>query len=79
MERNFPMNRLLQGDVGSGKTVVSAIAAINTVKAKRQVVLMAPTEILTKQHFKTFFNLLKNFNINIGLLTGKQIFIILKN
>lgn len=72
MERNFPMNRLLQGDVGSGKTVVSAIAAINTVKAKRQVVLMAPTEILTKQHFKTFFNLLKNFNINIGLLTGKE-------
>ena len=71
MERNFPMNRLLQGDVGSGKTVVSAIAAINTVKAKRQVVLMAPTEILTKQHFKTFFNLLKSFNINIGLLTGK--------
>lgn len=71
MERNFPMNRLLQGDVGSGKTVVSAIAAINAIKAKRQVVLMSPTEILTKQHFKTFFNLLKNFNINIGLLTGK--------
>lgn len=72
MERSFPMNRLLQGDVGSGKTVVSAIAAINTVKAKKQVVLMAPTEILTKQHFKTFFELLKNFNINIGLLTGKE-------
>ncbi|MFA5228286.1 MAG: ATP-dependent DNA helicase RecG [Candidatus Paceibacterota bacterium] len=72
MERNFPMNRLLQGDVGSGKTVVSAIAAINAVKAKKQVVLMAPTEILTKQHFKTFFNLLKNFNVNIGLLTGKE-------
>lgn len=72
MERNYPMNRLLQGDVGSGKTVVAVLASINAVKNKKQVVLMAPTEILTKQHFKTFFNLLKNFNINIGLLTGKE-------
>ncbi|MDD5098279.1 MAG: ATP-dependent DNA helicase RecG [Candidatus Pacebacteria bacterium] len=72
MEQGIPMNRLLQGDVGSGKTVVSAIASINAVKAKNQVVLMAPTEILVKQHFKTIFNLLKDFNINIGLLTGKE-------
>ena len=72
MGRPYPMNRLLQGDVGSGKTVVAAIASINAVKAKSQVVLMAPTEILTKQHFKTFFELLKNFNLNIGLLTGKE-------
>ena len=72
MERSFPMNRLLQGDVGSGKTVLAVLASINAVKAKKQVVLMAPTEILTKQHFKTFFNLLKSFNINIGLLTGKE-------
>lgn len=72
MERSFPMNRLLQGDVGSGKTVVAVLASINAVKAKKQVVLMSPTEILTKQHFKTFFNLLKDFNINIGLLTGKE-------
>jgi ATP-dependent DNA helicase RecG len=66
------MNRLLQGDVGSGKTVVSVMAAINTIKNKSQVVLMAPTEILAKQHFKTFFELLKEYNINIGLLTGKE-------
>ncbi|MFA5755231.1 MAG: ATP-dependent DNA helicase RecG [Candidatus Paceibacterota bacterium] len=72
MEKCSPMNRLLQGDVGSGKTVVAAIATINAIKAKKQVVLMAPTEILTKQHFKTFFELLKNFNVNIGFLTGKE-------
>lgn len=72
MDKTWPMNRLLQGDVGSGKTVVAVLAAINAVKNKNQVVLMAPTEILTKQHFKTFFNFLKNFNINIGLLTGKE-------
>ncbi|MCK9393878.1 MAG: ATP-dependent DNA helicase RecG [Candidatus Paceibacterota bacterium] len=72
MTRSYPMNRLLQGDVGSGKTVVSIMATINTVKNKSQVVVMAPTEILAKQHFKTFFNILKGYNINIGLLTGKE-------
>lgn len=72
MNKTYPMNRLLQGDVGSGKTVVSVLASINTVKNKSQVVLMAPTEILAKQHFKTFFELLKDYNINIGLLTGKE-------
>ena len=72
MERPFPMNRLLQGDVGSGKTAVAALASINAVKAKAQVVLMAPTEILVKQHFKTFFQMLKSFNLNVGLLTGKE-------
>lgn len=72
MEKPNPMNRLLQGDVGSGKTAVAALASINAVKAKAQVVLMAPTEILTKQHFKTFFQMLKNFNLNVGLLTGKE-------
>lgn len=72
MERPFPMNRLLQGDVGSGKTAVAALASINAVKAKTQVVLMAPTEILVKQHFKTFFQMLKSFNLNVGLLTGKE-------
>jgi len=72
MEKPSPMNRLLQGDVGSGKTAVAALASINAVKAKAQVVLMAPTEILTKQHFKTFFQMLKDFNLNVGLLTGKE-------
>jgi ATP-dependent DNA helicase RecG len=72
LEKPRPMSRLLEGDVGSGKTVVAAMAALNTVKAGWQVGFMAPTEILAKQHFKTVFELLKNFNINIGLLTGKQ-------
>ncbi|MFA5208157.1 MAG: ATP-dependent DNA helicase RecG [Candidatus Paceibacterota bacterium] len=72
MEKPNPMNRLLQGDVGSGKTAVAALASINSVKAKAQVVLMAPTEILVKQHFKTFFQMLKSFNLNVGLLTGKE-------
>ncbi len=72
MEKPSPMNRLLQGDVGSGKTAVAALVSINAVKAKAQVVLMAPTEILVKQHFKTFFQMLKSFNLNVGLLTGKE-------
>ncbi|MFA5368793.1 MAG: ATP-dependent DNA helicase RecG [Candidatus Paceibacterota bacterium] len=72
MEKSYPMNRLLQGDVGSGKTVVAILASINAIKNKKQVVLMAPTEILAKQHFKTFFQILKDFNINIGFLTGKE-------
>ena len=67
-----PMNRLLQGDVGSGKTIVAGIAALNCIKNKTQVVLMAPTEILAKQHFKTLFDVLKKFSINVGLLTGKE-------
>ena len=72
LEKPRPMNRLLEGDVGSGKTVVATMAALNTVKRGRQVAFMAPTEILAKQHFKTVWELLKNFNVNIGLLTGKE-------
>lgn len=72
LEKTVPMSRLLEGDVGSGKTVVAAMAALNAVKNNHQVALMAPTEILAKQHFKTIIELLKNFNIKIGLLTGKD-------
>jgi len=71
MERARPMNRLLEGDVGSGKTVVAALAVINAVKAGHQAALMAPTEILSRQHFKTVWDLLKDFKIDVGLLTGK--------
>jgi len=72
LEKPRPMNRLLEGDVGSGKTVVAAMAALNTVKTDYQVVFMAPTEILVKQHFKTITNFLKRFDLNIGLITGKE-------
>ncbi|PIR72617.1 MAG: DNA helicase RecG [Candidatus Nealsonbacteria bacterium CG10_big_fil_rev_8_21_14_0_10_36_24] len=72
LEKSRPMNRLLEGDVGSGKTVVAIMAALNTIKAGEQVAFMAPTEILVKQHFQEVEKLLKDFNLNIGLLTGKQ-------
>jgi len=72
LEKPRPMNRLLQGDVGSGKTVVATIAALNVVKCGFQAAFMAPTEILAKQHFKTVWGLLRDFNLNIGLLTGKE-------
>jgi len=67
-----PMNRLLEGDVGSGKTVVATVAALNVAKANFQVAFMAPTEILAKQHFKKISQMLRNFNLEIGFLTGKE-------
>ncbi len=72
LEKSRPMNRLLQGDVGSGKTLVALIAALQTIKSKHQVAFMAPTEILSKQHFKEVSTRFQNFNINVGLLTGKE-------
>ncbi len=72
LEKPRPMNRLLQGDVGSGKTVVAMMAALNVAKAKYQTGFMAPTEILAKQHFQQIAKFLKDFNLNIGLLTGKE-------
>jgi len=72
LEKPRPMNRLLEGDVGSGKTVVAMMAALNVAKAGFQIAFMAPTEILAKQHFQEVAKLLKDFNLNLGLLTGKQ-------
>jgi len=64
------MHRLVQGDVGSGKTVVAAAAAFVTARNKAQVALMAPTEILAEQHMKTFENFLSPFRIPCALLTA---------
>ena len=69
-ERKTPMNRLLQGDVGSGKTVVAGLAARQAAHAGFQSALMAPTEILASQHAETLSRLLMPFNISVGLLTG---------
>lgn len=72
MEKERPMNRLLEGDVGSGKTIVAMMAALNVAKANYQTALMAPTEILAKQHFENFLKFLKSFNLKIGLLTSSE-------
>jgi len=70
MSKPQPMNRLLQGDVGSGKTIVAAIAAFIVIKAGYQVAFMAPTEILAQQHFDKLTKLLAPFDIKTTLLTG---------
>ncbi len=70
MRTNVPMNRLVQGDVGSGKTVVAACLIHTAAKNKMQSVLMAPTEILATQHFATLKSLIKDSHITCELLTG---------
>ncbi|MDD7793752.1 ATP-dependent DNA helicase RecG [Clostridium sp. 'White wine YQ'] len=69
-KKKVPMNRLVQGDVGSGKTIVALIAMFNVYKNGYQSVLMAPTEILANQHFVEAQKLLGDFNVDIELLTG---------
>jgi ATP-dependent DNA helicase RecG len=71
MERNLPMQRLLQGDVGSGKTIIATLALVKTVENGYQGALMVPTEILAEQHYQTITNLLLPFDINVVLLSGK--------
>ncbi len=70
--KSRPMNRLLQGDVGSGKTVVAAIAAIFTAKNGHQAAFMAPTEVLAQQHYKTLTKTFGHLHIPIGLLTSSM-------
>ncbi|MEA3398368.1 MAG: ATP-dependent DNA helicase RecG [Patescibacteria group bacterium] len=75
-----PMSRLLEGDVGSGKTLVAVIAMYNAALNKKQSVLMVPTEILAKQHYNLISRLLQNFNVQIGLITRfKKIYSKIKN
>ena len=66
-----PMRRLVQGDVGSGKTVVAAAAMLSVAKSNFQSVLLCPTEVLAEQHFKNFSQWMKNEKIEMNLLTGK--------
>lgn len=70
LEKPTPMNRLLQGDVGSGKTAVAGLVACQVAHTGFQTAIMAPTEILATQHAETLERLLKPFGINVGLVTG---------
>ncbi|MBO4813217.1 ATP-dependent DNA helicase RecG [Candidatus Saccharibacteria bacterium] len=70
MEKATPMNRLLQGDVGSGKTLVAALAAFAVATSGGQVAVLAPTAILAAQHFASFSQVLEKFGVRLALLTG---------
>ena len=72
LNKNLPMHRLLQGDVGSGKTVVAALAAARCMDAGWQCALMAPTEILAEQHFRKLITWLEPLGIQTAWLTGSQ-------
>ncbi len=72
LKKNVPMNRLVQGDVGSGKTMVAAAAVFAAANSGFQSALMAPTEILAKQHYNTLSRVFEKFGIKTVLLTGGQ-------
>ncbi|HXY41585.1 MAG TPA: ATP-dependent DNA helicase RecG, partial [Vicinamibacteria bacterium] len=72
LQRPQPMNRLLQGDVGAGKTIVALLAALVAMENGLQVAFMAPTEILAEQHFLTFRRLLRRCDYRVELLTSLQ-------
>jgi ATP-dependent DNA helicase RecG len=70
LQGNEPMNRLLQGDVGSGKTVIAALAAMQAVGSGRQAALMAPTEILAEQHYRKLLAWLEPLDVRVAWLAG---------
>ena len=70
MSQSYPMHRLLQGDVGSGKTIVSALTALNAIEAGTQVAVMAPTEILAEQHLQKFSQWLAPMGIEVAWIAG---------
>ena len=71
MQKNHPMHRLIQGDVGSGKTIVALLSACLVIENGFQCVLMAPTEILAEQHYQKALSILEPLGIHVNLLTGK--------
>jgi ATP-dependent DNA helicase RecG len=72
LEKGQPMNRLLQGDVGSGKTIIVAIAALMAAQEGHQVAFMAPTEILARQHYETLTKVFPDFEDGVALLTSNE-------
>lgn len=70
MESPYKMSRLLQGDVGSGKTIVALITMLNAVECAAQAAIMAPTEILAQQHYDTLLPICESIGVQIALLTG---------
>lgn len=70
--KDAPMMRLIQGDVGSGKTLVAALAALSAIENGKQVALMAPTEILAEQHANNFKLWFEPLGINVGWLAGNK-------
>jgi len=72
LQRDTPMNRLLQGDVGAGKTVVSLYALLMAVADRKQAALMAPTELLAEQHYISISDMLADSSVRIALLTGQS-------
>jgi ATP-dependent DNA helicase RecG len=69
---NLSMNRLIQGDVGSGKTILAILALLMAVKNGYQASIMVPTEVLAKQHYKTFQAMLSGFGVTVSLLVGSM-------
>src|SRR4030095_5776428 len=70
MRRPHPMNRLLQGDVGSGKTIVALLAMLLAIESGFQAAIMVPTEILAEQHYLTMHHLVEPFGVRVRLLTS---------
>ena len=78
LKKGIPMNRLLQGETGAGKTLIAEIISLHFAFQDLQVIFMAPTEILAQQHFQRFLKDFSNFDFGLGLLTSGQIFYGLK-
>lgn len=72
IKKPHPMNRLLQGDVGSGKTIVAAIVSLLVAESGSQTAFMAPTEVLARQHFQTFKKFFKDFNHGVALIVSSE-------